>query len=284
MHLLQSKTASKIVADVATYLILSTLSLVILTPVAWMLSTSLKEGGEVFLIPMRWIPQRLMWENYPKALRFIPFGRYFLNTAAITLSCMVGQLLSAPLAAYAFARLRAPGKNALFTLVLATMMIPGQVTMIPLYLWWSRLHAIDTYVPLIVPSFCGGAFYIFLLRQFFLTIPEALGDAARIDGCGHFGVYSRVYLPLSKPAMATVAIFTFMGHWNDFMGPLIYLSGMDKWTLTLGLSRFVDMYGTTTPWHLLMAASLVTVLPCVVLYFFAQTYFIQGIVVTGVKG
>jgi ABC-type glycerol-3-phosphate transport system permease component len=248
-----------------------------------MLSTALKQNSEVFLFPPRWIPKQLNWQNFPEALTFLPFARFLQNTSVITFSAVLGQLLSSPLVAYAFARLQARGRDALFVLVLSTMMLPSQVTMIPLFVIFKQLGWVDTYIPLILPNFFGSAYYIFLLRQFFLTIPRDLGDAAKIDGCGYFGTFSRIFLPLSKPALATVAIFTFMSNWNDFMNPLIYLSSNDKWTLTLGLSRFTGMYGTTA-WNLLMAASLITILPCILLFFFAQRYFIQGIVITGVKG
>lgn len=278
-----SRSRTKALGDVLTYVLVLIASVVIMIPVLWMLSTALKPGGEVFLFPPRWIPSRLMWHNFSDALSFLPFGRYFQNTSVITLSAMLGQLLSSPLVAYAFARLKARGSNVLFVLVLATLMLPMHVTMIPLFILFQSFGWIDTFLPLIVPNFFGSAYYIFLMRQFFLTIPGDLADAAKIDGCGHFGTYWRIYLPLSKPALATVAIFTFMGNWNDFMSPLIYLSSNDNWTLTLGLSRFTGMYGQTA-WNLLMAASLVTILPCVLLFFFAQRYFIQGIVITGVKG
>lgn len=171
----------------------------------------------------------------------------------------------------------------LFILVLATMMIPSQVTMIPLFVLFKQLNWVDTFKPLIVPNFFGSAFFIFLLRQFFMTIPIELDDAAKIDGCGYLGIYGRVLMPLTKPALATVAIFGFMWNWNDFMGPLIYLNSRDKLTVSLALSRFTGMYGMTA-WNLLMAASLVVALPCLVLFFFTQRYFIQGIVITGLKG
>jgi ABC-type glycerol-3-phosphate transport system permease component len=278
-----TKSRIRIVGDVVTYVLILFLCGIILIPVFWMLSTALKQNSEVFLFPPRWIPKTLNWGNFPEALTFLPFARFLQNTSVITFSAMLGQLLSSPLVAYAFARLQARGRDALFVLVLSTMMLPSQVTMIPLFVIFKRLGWVDTYIPLILPNFFGSAYYIFLLRQFFLTIPPDLGDAAKIDGCGYFGTFSRIFLPLSKPALATVAIFTFMWNWNDFMGPLIYLSSNDKWTLTLGLSRFTGMYGTTA-WNLLMAASLITILPCILLFFFAQRYFIQGIVITGVKG
>jgi multiple sugar transport system permease protein len=282
-HSLWTKSRARVVGDVVTYVIVLFACAIILIPVVWMLSTALKENSEVFLFPPRWIPKKLNWVNFREGLTFLPFGRYLQNTSVITFSAVLGQLLSSPLVAYAFARLKARGRDGLFILVLSTMMLPSQVTMIPLFIIFKNLGWVDTYMPLILPNFFGSAYFIFLLRQFFLTIPPDLGDAAKIDGCGYFGTFARIFLPLSKPALATVAIFTFMWNWNDFMSPLIYLSSNDKWTLTLGLSRFTGIYGTTA-WNLLMAASLVTILPCILLFFFAQRYFIQGIVITGVKG
>jgi len=283
MESVWTKTRSRIVGDTFDYFALILLSMIVLVPVFWMLSTSLKADGEVFLMPPAWIPKKLLWDNFPRALTFLPFEKYFINTSLVTVGAMIGQFASSPLVAYAFARLKARGKDALFLLVISTMMIPSQVTMIPVFIVFKKLGWVDSFAPLIVPNFFGSAYFIFLLRQFFSTISPELDDAARIDGCGYFGIFSRIILPLSKPALATMVIFTFMWNWNDFMSPLIYLSSNEKWTLALGLSRFRGMYGMTA-WNLLMAASLVTVLPCVTLFFFAQRYFIQGIVITGVKG
>lgn len=277
------RRGTKIVGDTVTYVFLVLIGTVILVPVAWMLSTALKADAEVFLFPPRWIPKTLHWENFRRGLTFLPFARYLTNTVIITAMALLGQLLSSPLVAYAFARLRAPARDALFLLVLSTMMLPSQVTMVPLFVWFSKLGWVDTYLPLIVPNFFGNAYYIFLLRQFLLTIPPELADAAKIDGCGYFGTYAKIFLPLSKPALATVAIFCFMFNWNDFMRPLIYLTSTEKWTLTLALSRFTSSYGQTA-WNQLMGISLIVILPCVMLFFFAQRYFIQGIVITGVKG
>jgi ABC-type glycerol-3-phosphate transport system permease component len=248
-----------------------------------MLSTALKEDSEVYLFPPEWIPKRIYPNNFIRALTFLPFGRYFINTSVITFLSVIGQLISSSLVAFGFARLKARGKDLLFMLVLSTMMIPSQITMIPIFVLFKLLNWVDSFKPLIIPNFFGGAFFIFLLRQFYMTIPIELDDAAKIDGCSYFGIYTRIILPLTKPALATVAIFTFMWNWNDFMGPLIYLNSREKLTLSLALSRFTGMYGMTA-WNLLMAASIVVALPCFILFFFAQKYFIQGIVITGLKG
>ena len=283
MLYVRSRRIQRLTADVFTYAILCLMGLVILIPPLWMISTALKPDGEVFLYPPRWIPARPQWHNFVRGLTFRPFGRYFLNTATITTLAVLGQLLSSPLVAYAFARLRCRFKEPLFLLVLSTMMLPSQVTMIPVFILFKLLGWVDTFRPLIVPNYFGSAFFIFLLRQFYMTITPELDDAAKMDGCGYFDIYRRIILLLSKPPLATVAIFCFMWNWNDFMGPLIYLSSENKLTLTLALSRFTGQYGQTA-WNLLMAVSLIVILPCILLFFSAQRYFIQGIVITGVKG
>lgn len=252
-------------------------------PFLWMISSSLKAEEEVYALPIHWLPRPAHWDNYVKALTIMPFHRYLWNTVLITFWNIVGTTLSCSLVAYGFARFRFRGGRGLFVLLLSTMMLPAQVTMIPRFMLFRGLGWIDTFKPLVVPSFFGNAFFIFLLRQFFLTIPRELEDAARIDGCSSWGIYWRIMLPLSKLALATVVIFTFMGSWNDFMGPLIYLNSMENRTLTLALNAFKDLYGNVQV-NLLMAASLVVLLPCLILFFLAQRYFIRGIVVTGVKG
>jgi multiple sugar transport system permease protein len=226
------------------------------------------------------------WSNFHDALMnpAMPFPRFFLNTVIIVVLTVLGATLSAALCAYGFARLRFRGREPLFILLLATMMIPGQVTMIPVYILFKELHWINTYLPLIVPAwFGGGAFSIFLLRQFFQGIPFEMEEAARMDGCSPLATWWRIILPLSFPALATIGIFTFMGAWNDFMGPLIYINDTEKYTLALGLNLFKGQYGTDTP-QLMMAATLVVLLPVLLIFFFAQKQFIQGIVISGVKG
>jgi len=281
--MLGSRKREEFLIKTIVYILLIVSSIIILIPIFWMLSTALKEDSEVYLFPPEWIPQKMYPSNFIRALTFLPFGRYFINTSIITFLSVVGQLISSSLVAFGFARLKARGKDLLFLLVLSTMMIPSQITMIPIFVLFKLLNWVDTFKPLIIPNFFGGAFFIFLLRQFYMTIPIELDDAAKIDGCSYFGIYARIILPLTKPALATVAIFTFMWNWNDFMGPLIYLNSREKLTLSLALSRFTGMYGMTA-WNLLMAASIVVALPCFILFFFAQKYFIQGIVITGLKG
>jgi len=264
------------------YLILLSGGLLILVPLWWMISTSLKRPAEVFTFPPTFLPETLRWQNYVDIFEKAPFGRYFLNTTYVVFMDMIGTLLSASMVGFAFARLRWRGRDAFFVLTLATMMLPGAVTLIPRYLIFKELHWLDTFLPLWVPSFFGYPFFIFLMRQFYATIPYELDDAARIDGCSDFGVWWRINLPLTLPALAACGIFTFNATWNDFLGPLIYLSSQNKLTLALGLMAFRGPH--VTDFHYLMAASTIAMLPVVVLFFFAQKYFIQGIVFTGVKG
>ncbi|MCC9077055.1 carbohydrate ABC transporter permease [Litorilinea aerophila] len=267
------------------HLILIPMAVLFLLPLAWMLSTSLKDASGVFAFPPQWIPDLIRWENYGLAMSVLPFGRFFMNTSIITFTAMFGQLLSCSLVAFAFARLRWSGRHVLFIIVLSTMMLPNQVTLIPTFLLFRQLGWLDTFLPMIVPAFFGGGpFLIFLMRQFFMTLPTELDDAARIDGCNTFGIYWRIILPLAKPVMIAAAIFSFESHWNDFFRPLIYLQSREKFTLSLGLHAFNSDYGRGTDWHLLMAASLVVMLPVILVFFIAQRYFIQGVVFSGVKG
>ena len=257
--------------------------LFILFPIAWMLSTSLKPGGNVFLLPIRWIPRRIVWSNYPEALEFMRWKTVFGNSIYVGVMTVLGTVLSSAITAYPFARLQAPGKNVLFFLVISVMMLPGQVTLIPQFLLFKELGWIDTLKPLFVPAFFGFPYHIFLLRQFFRTINKELDDAAIIDGCGYFGIFWRILLPRSKPALGVVAIQTFISTWGNFLRPLIYLSSVEKWTVSIALASFRQLYGST-PWHLLTAASLVALLPTITVFFVGQRFFIQGVVVTGVKG
>jgi ABC-type glycerol-3-phosphate transport system permease component len=246
-----------------------------------MVSSSLKPNYQIFEVPPRWIPHTPRWENYVEALTILPFSTYILNTAVISIVTIIGHVLSCTLIAYAFARLRARGRGIIFVVMLATMMLPYPATMVPLYVLFQRLGWINTILPLTAPAFLGSAFYIFLLRQFFLGIPRDFEDAARMDGANLLQTLWRIMLPLALPAMATVAIFTFQASWNDFLAPLIYLQKPELYTVTLGLQFFRSTY--TTNWAYLMAASLVTVLPVVLVFFAAQRYFVDGITLSGIK-
>ncbi|NLN74940.1 MAG: carbohydrate ABC transporter permease [Armatimonadetes bacterium] len=257
-------------------------SMISLIPFLWMLGTSFKDPANVFADPIQIWPKPWLWSNYAKAFSKLPFAQYTFNTCLITAISMFGQMLSCALVAFGFARMRFPGRNVLFVTLLATMMLPAQVTMIPVFKIWSTLGFYDTFVPLTLPSFFGSAFFIFLLRQYYMTVPHEMDEAARIDGASTMQVFYKVLLPQIKPALATLAIFSFMNNWNDFLGPLIYLSSPAKRTLALGLYAFQGQYATD--WNYLMAASAVVMMPLLILFFCGQKYFIQGVVISGVKG
>lgn len=262
---------------------LSGLALVLALPLLWLVSTSFKTGAQTFLMPPKWIPEPVVWSNYPEAFRAVDFGRYFWNTIYVTLASTAGTLVTASLAAFAFARLRFPLRGPLFGLVLSTIMLPGIVTLIPTFIVFRYLGWIDSFKPLIVPNWLGGgAFYIFLFRQFFMTLPLELDEAARVDGASNFLIYWRILLPLSAPVAATVAIFSFIYNWNDFFTPLIYLQSPRNWTMAIGLQSFKDLYSTS--WNLMMAASTVMIAPLLVLFFAAQRYFTSGIQMSGIAG
>jgi multiple sugar transport system permease protein len=258
-------------------------AVVVLMPFFWMLSTSVKTEAKVFASPPQWIPRPMQWSNYVKSLTVLPFGTYYRNTAIITATTIIGDVLSAALVAYGFARFRFPGRNVLFVLVLSTIMLPAQVTIIPRFIMFKAFHWIDTFTPIILPAFLGGsALYIFLLRQFFFSIPRELDDAAKIDGLGPMGIFARIMVPLSKPSLTIIAIFSFLYNWNDFFSPLIFLNSESKYTLALGLDFLKGHFFSTV--SVLMAAAVIAMLPCLVLFFVAQKYFIRGVVFTGVKG
>ena len=268
---------------VLAYVCLIVLSALFAMPFGWMIGTSLTPAADVLDRSRPFFPSQPAWSNYAEALTTLPFQVFLSNTLQVAVLCMIGQTFSAAIVAFAFARLRFPHRDKLFVLVLSTMMLPPQVTMIPTFILWTVPGWVDSLKPLIIPSFFGGgAFFIFLLRQFFLTIPNELEDAARLDGCGSWDIFRHVALPLSKPALTTVALFSFIGHWNDFLGPLIYTQSMEKKTLAVGLTAFRSLHGTE--YHLLMAASVAVLLPILVIFFCAQRYFVEGVVTSGVKG
>jgi multiple sugar transport system permease protein len=247
-----------------------------------MLSSSFKDPAFIFSDPIQWIPKPWLWSNYTKAFERMPFALYTWNTVEITTLSLIGQLISCSLVAFGFARMRFPGRDVLFVVLLSTMMLPAQVTMIPVFKIFATVGWYDTFLPLIVPSFFGAPFFIFLLRQYLMTIPREMDEAARIDGASTWQVYRHILLPQMKPALATVSIFAFMGSWNDFLGPLIFLDSPAKRTLALGLYAFQGQYAVD--WNYLMAASTVVMLPLLIIFIIGQKYFIQGVVVSGVKG
>jgi len=265
-----------------SYIILAILGIMYVFPFYWTLVTSLKTDVQVFIFPPQLYPPTPQWANYIEATHYIPFWLYMWNTLVICTFTIIGTVLSCTLVAYGFARINFIGREVVFMIYLSTIMLPGQVTMIPLYIFYRKLGWVGTIAPLVVPAFFGNVAYVFLLRQFFKTIPQELSDAARIDGAGEFGILWSIMLPLCKPALATIALFTFMGAYRDFLGPLIYLSNQQQWTLSLGLQMFKNMYGAQ--WQLMMAASALMMIPMIVLYFLTQKTLVQGIALTGIKG
>ncbi|MXY93205.1 MAG: carbohydrate ABC transporter permease [Caldilineaceae bacterium SB0664_bin_27] len=258
--------------------------IIVMIPLAWMLSTSLKPPHQITKFPPIWIPDPFVWSNYVRAVTIFPvsFVVFVRNSMYMSLMITLGTVLSNAVVAFAFARLTFRGSRVLFIIVLSTMMLPQQVTMIPLFILFSKFGWINTYNPLIVPHFFANAYFVFLLRQFYTTIPRELDDAARIDGCGVIGLFLRIMLPLSKPALGITAIFAFTWAWNEFLGPLIYLSRMETFPLAIALSFLRAAHGVL--WSELMVVSFIAMLPPVILFFVAQKHYIQGIVITGVKG
>jgi multiple sugar transport system permease protein len=273
------------------WLVMVFISFLFIVPLLWMISTSLKTPFDLF--GMAWIPPRLAWENYVDAFSFGMWGRWAMNTIIITLLSVFGMVLSSSLVAYSFARLRWKARDFMFSIVLATMMLPGVVTMIPQFILFANLPAygfqgsrvwVNTFLPLIVPAWTAGAFNVFLLRQFMRGIPMELSEAARIDGASEFRIWASIIFPLAKPALATIAIFTFQGAWQDFVGPLLYLQRETLYNLQLGLRIFEHAAGGAPAWNWLMAASLVVMLPVLLVFLFFQRYFIEGITLTGMGG
>jgi len=284
-HQIQGRTAGKR-KNQWGYLLLHAgmilLGITFLVPLAWVVSTSLKTSGEVFITPVEWIPQSPNWSNYTEVFVRLPFAQFILNSLYVSLMGTLGSVISAILVAFGLSRIRWPGRDALFVVLLATLMLPGIVTLIPVFIIFKNINWIGTFLPLWVPAWFGSAFYIFLMRQFMLTLPQELDEAARIDGASNFRILWQVIAPLCGPAIATVTIFSFLFHYNDFLGPLIYISENDMFTLPLGLLWFQGRFGNF--WHLVMAASMITITPVILLFFFAQRYFVQGTQFTGLAG
>lgn len=281
--------ALDLLAQILKYVVLIVLAISFLLPFYWMVSSAVKNDAQVYVVPPIWFPKPQFWENFWNAWNSETFNLWTFNTVVrYAIPATFGTLLSSSLVAYSFARIDWKGRNALFAIVLATMMVPDWVRLVPLFVIFKKLGWINTYNPLVVPHFFGSAFFIFLLRQFFLALPLELSDAARIDGASELRIFVRIILPLSKAALAVVALFTFMNAWNDYLGPLIYINMEDKWVLTLGVGRLrsaVDEIGNRKlayPW--LMAVSSLITLPVFLAFFFAQRSFIEGISLTGLKG
>ncbi len=262
-----------------SYVLMTIIGIILLIPLLWMVFTSLKPMEEIVRYPPTFFPEKIVWENYLDTIAAFPFWRYARNTLFITVLVVIGNVLSNSFIAYGFAKLDFPGKKLMFALVLSTMMIPGFVTMIPQYVLFSKIGWVGTYLPLIVPSFFGNAFNIFLMRQFYLSINNELIEAAEIDGANHLYIWSHLMLPLTKPALITIAINSFNVAWNDFLGPLLYIQDQEKYTLQIGLQVFQNQ--ATTQWNYLMAGATLVLIPTILLFFFAQRYFIEGMDLTG---
>ncbi|MGV8907781.1 MAG: carbohydrate ABC transporter permease [Propionicimonas sp.] len=263
-------------------LVLSIGAGLVMTPVIWTLLTSLKTAEQTLAVPPVWffVPQ---WSNFVEVLRLVPFQNYALNTAIVVTGVVVGTLLSCSFSAYGFARLRAPGKNVIFGVLMATMMLPTTVTLVPTYIAFNKIGWLNTFLPLIVPALFGSAFFIFLFRQFYLSIPKEVEEAARIDGAGYFRIWWSIFLPLSLPVIATVMVFTFVGTYNDFFGPLIYLTDESKWTISVALSSFGGSPRIGPQLHMLTAATLIAAAPSIIVFLLAQRYYMSGISVAGVN-
>lgn len=286
------KIVQSFISRGALYVILCTGSIAVLAPLVWMISTSLKTLNQVYIFPIQWIPQPIMWGNYLLAITRHPFFLYLTNSFILVGGGVVGQLISCSLVAYGFARFRFPGRNILFIILLGTLMIPIYVKIVPLFILFRKLGWLNTFLPIIIPAFVatGQPLYIFLLRQFYMTIPLELDEAAKLDGCSPFRIYFSIILPLSKPALAVVAVLSFMFYWRDFFRPLIYLTKEERWPVALGVLMYKYLTASelgiaqrVVQWHVVMAVSFLMILPCIILFFFAQRVFMQGITSAGIK-
>jgi ABC-type glycerol-3-phosphate transport system permease component len=282
-------TSGDIIVGVLKYTALIVLAITFVLPFIWMVVSALKNDPQVYTIPPIWIPNPAFWENFPKAWSQLNFNRFVFNSVFLYgLPVTFGVTLSSSFIAYGFSRLQWPGRDWLFGIVLATLMIPYAVTMVPLFIIWRNFGLLNSYWPLVIPAFLGSAYGIFLLRQFYLTIPQELSDAARIDGSNELGIWWRIILPLAKPALTVVALFTFIGTWNDYLGPLIYINKTDMYPVALGVNQMriaaTGMGTSANVYPYLMAVSTIVTIPVIVLFYFAQRTFIEGVTTTGLKG
>ncbi|MBB6634824.1 carbohydrate ABC transporter permease [Cohnella thailandensis] len=277
----KKRTGKQIAKSLLKHFVLCLVGLCFLGPFAYLLQTSVKSIEDIFAVPFVWWPEKLYWENYSNAVQAIPFLRYTWNTLFVALLCVLGELIAAPLTAYGLARIPFKGRNVIFLVMMGTIMLPMQSTMVPMYVLYNKLGMVNSYWPLVLPAFFGAAYYIFLLRQFFMGIPQEITESAKIDGASEFRIYSQMILPLSRPALFTVGLLVFLNTWKDYQMPLIYLNEPIKWTLSVGLKAFIGEYDVE--WGMLMAAAALFTIPVIVLYFFVQKVFIQGITMTGTK-
>ena len=276
------RRARKLTGHAVVYAFMVCLACIFMLPIFWMASTSLKLPREIMAWPPEWIPSSPQWGNYAEAFAKYPLGRYMLNSTILVVANIIGELISVPIIAYGFARFNFPFRNALFLLMLSTMMVPGHIKLIPMFWLYVQLDLINTYWPLILPAYVGSPFFIFLMTQFMRTIPRELDDAARIDGAGTWGILYRIIIPLCRPALTVVVVFTFLWTWNNFLEPIIYLRDFESLPISVGLAFFQGRYGIA--WHLFMGATLVSILPILVVYFFAQRHLIGGLASIGIKG
>ncbi|HAZ37742.1 MAG TPA: sugar ABC transporter ATP-binding protein [Clostridiaceae bacterium] len=279
-----SAKRKKVIKSTITYIILSAIAVLILLPFFWMLSTALKTNADIFEWPPVLFPKSPHWENFANAWKALPFNKYLLNTIFVVVLGMTGEIISETIVAYGFARFNFPGKNIIFFILLATMMLPFHVTLIPTFIIWKKLGLVGTFDPLVLRSWTAwGPFYVFLLRQFFMGIPTELDDAAEIDGASPMQTFFHIILPQIKPALLAVCVFAFKGYWNDFLGPLVYLTDMDYYTMNMGMYFFMGGVSEAPKWNYLMAMSSIVALPTILLFFFAQKYFVEGVTFTGLK-
>ena len=269
-------------STIITYTLVLVLAFIFAFPLIWLVRSSFMTIGQIFIVPPQWIPSPIRLENFVEAFTDLPFWRFFLNTFMIIIVNLAAVIIVAPMSAYAFARFNWPGRDIVFMLLLATIMLPASVTLIPMFLFWTRIGLVPSFWPLLIPTWFGGGVYnTFLLRQFMLTIPKELDEAAYIDGANSYQILVQIYIPLMKPALIAVGLFCFMFHWNDFLAPLVYLNDINDFTVSIGLRSFTSMY--SAQWHLLMAASTICVLPPLIVFFVGQKFFIEGITLTGIK-
>lgn len=279
----QSIKLHKRIIKIVLYIILVAVLIVWLFPFYWILRTAFMRYEQILAYPPMWFPDPPIWDNFTEGLKVLPFMRFYLNTIVIVGICLAGTIFTSTLCSYAFSRLRWPGRDKVFSIILTSMMLPGAVTLIPTFIGWTQVHGVNTILPLTVPSWLGGgAFFIFLLRQFYMTIPREYDEAAVVDGAGYFTIYLRILLPMIKPAVISVGMFCFINNWNDFMMPLVYLSDENKYTISLGLRSFMGMYNTD--WGYMMAATTVAVIPVMIIFLIGQKYIVEGVVMTGLKG
>lgn len=273
----------KRVGKVIVYVLLLAGSILCLMPLLWMIRSSLMTNVEIFMIPIHWIPKKFRWENYQEVFTTLPFLTYYANSLKLVFFVVTGAVITSSLCAYGLSRVRWGGRNIVFACIMGSMMLPTAVTIIPTFLMFRKIGLTNSLIPLIIPAWLGGgAFYIFLLRQFFLSIPRDMDEAAYLDGATHLQIYAKIILPLTKPALVVVGMFAFMNTWNDFLGPLIYLNSDSKYTVALGQQLFIGSY--RAEWQLMMAAACLVVIPAIVVFMLGQRYLIEGITMTGVKG